>query len=161
MAIYQYAIAQGHDAVSLDNIEDIISHAPTAQPLKRGSVKRRTLNQAVQRNGTIPLEWNWAAISRADIDVLLSYLGTDLEVGSGEVTIRTRGPRDNWITVNATMDNPESGDDWERGIGGHGAADPFKLPFTVIGRAAGYDELLLETGFNLLLESGDKFLLES
>lgn len=160
MAQYNYAIGAGFDAASLDNIEDIITHAPTAQPLKRGSIERRTLNQAVQRNGTVPLDWNWAAISREDIDTLLSYLGSDLDVGSADVTITTRGPRDTWVTKNATMVNPEAGDDWERGIGGHGAAEPFSIRFFIIGSADGYDELLMETGFNLLLETGDLMLME-
>jgi hypothetical protein len=160
MAQYSYAIGAGFDNAALDNIEDIVSHAPMTQPLKRGSVKRRTLNQAVQRNGSIPLTWEWAAISRDDIDTLLTYLGSDLDVGSAEVTITTRGPRDTWVTKNAIMTNPESGDDWERAIGGHGAAEPFAIEFMVIGSADGYGELLQETGFNLLLETGDSILTE-
>lgn len=154
MAQYSYAIGAGFNNPSLDNIEDIITHAPMAQPLKRGNVKRRTLNQAVQRNGSVPLDWSWAAISRDDINVLLMYLGSDLDVGSAEVTITTRGQLDTWVTKNAIMTNPESGDDWERGIGGHGAAEPFTIEFVVIGTADGYTELLDENGFPLLDENG-------
>lgn len=160
MAQYSYQIGSGHDATSLDNIEDIITHAPQAQPLKRGSVRRRTLNQATVFNGTVIATWTWAAITRADFDILLTYLGSDLTVGSAEVTITTRSPLDTWSTYNAVIINPQSGDDWERAIGGRGAAEPLTIEFVIIGAADGYDELLMETGFNLLLETGDLLLLE-
>jgi hypothetical protein len=160
MAQYAYQIGLGHNAASLDNIEDIVSHAPVAQPLKRGSVKRRTLNQATVFNGTVTASWTWAAISRADFDTLLTYLGSDLTVGSAEVTITTRSPLDTWSTYNAIMVNPQAVDDWERAIGGHGAAESLTIEFVIIGAADGYDELLMETGFNLLLETGDSILTE-
>ena len=160
MAVYQYSIGLGHDAASLTNVEDLVSHAPQAQPLKRGSVRRRTLNQATVFNGTVSIEWSWSAISRADFDTLLTYLGSDLTVCSAEVTITTRSPLDTWSTYNAIMINPQAGDDWERAIGGHGAAEPLTIEFVIIGAADGYDELLQETGFNLLLETGDLILTE-
>ena len=160
MAQYGYQIGLGHDATSLDNIEDVISNAPTAQPLKRGSIRRRTLNQSTTFNGTVSVVWSWSAITRADFDTLLTYLGSDLTVGSAEVTITTRSPLDTWSTYNAVMINPQSGDDWQRAVGGYGAAEPLAIEFIIIGAADGYDELLQETGFNLLMETGDLLLLE-
>lgn len=159
-AKYSYQIGAGHDATSLANVEDIVSHAPTSQPLKWGSVTRRTLNQAVQYNGTVSALWKWDAISRADFDTLLSYLGSDLTVGSANVTITTRDPLDNFTTYNAVMVNPLSGDGWQRAVGGRGAAEPLTLEFIIIEQTAEYSELLMETGFNLLLETGDNILLE-
>jgi hypothetical protein len=160
VSIYSYAIASGHDATSLDNVEDVISHAPMSEPLEWGSVERRVLSQAVQYNGTVSAEWTWSAISRADFDTLLSYLGSDPTVGSAPVTITTRDPLDNFTTYNATMVNPLSKKGWKRAIGGHGAAEPLTIEFIIIEQAAEYSELLMESGFNLLLETGDNILLE-
>lgn len=155
MAIYSYAIASGFDQITLDNVEDIVSHAPTALPLKWGSVKRRTLNQATVYNGTTTVKWRWDAISREDMDTLLTYLG-DVTAGSAEVTICTRNPLDRWSIYNAVMINPLSGEDWERGIGGYGAADPFEIEFAIIGLA--FEEILDEYGFPILDEDGNTLL---
>lgn len=157
-AQYAYAIAAGWDAASLDNIEDVIQCAPTAQPLKWGSVKRRTLDRKSQYNGVVTVQWHWAAISRSDFNILLTYLGSDLTIGAAEVSITTRDPLDNFITYNAIMENPLSGDDWQRGVGGYGAAEPLTLTFTIIEQTS--SALLAESGFGLLTEDGGLLLTE-
>lgn len=155
MAIYNYGIKSGFDQPTLDNLEDVVSHAPTALPVKWGSVRRKTLNQATQFNGSTTVKWRWSAISRDDMDTLLMYLG-DVTAGSAEVTIRTRNALDRWSIYNAVMANPLSGEDWERGIGGHGAADPFEIEFTIIELTFG--EILDEFGFPILDEDGNTLL---
>lgn len=158
MATFKYSIAVGWDASpgALDNVEDIVTHPPTSQPLPLGSVRRQTLDHAVQFNGTVSAFWKWDAISRADFDTLLTYLGSDLTVGSAHVTIKTRSPLDRWTIYNAILVNPQSGPDWSRGIGGYGAAEPLTLEFIIDSQT--YDEILDENGFPILDENGDALL---
>lgn len=155
MSLYSYAIATGHGQTVLDNIEDICTTAPTSKPLAWGSVKRRTLDHAVQYSGTVSAFWKFDAITRADFNTLLAYLG-DVTVGSAPVTICTRSPLDYWSIYNATLINPMSGEDWERAFGGYGAAEPLTIEFVIEGLA--FDELLDELGFPLLDENGDIIL---
>ena len=155
MTLYNYAIASGHGQTDLDNIEDICTTAPTSQPLKWGSTKRRTLDGKTQYNGTRSAFWKFDAITRADFNTLLMYLG-DVTVGSAPVTIRTRNELDSWSIYNAYMVNPLSGDDWERAFGGYGAAEPLTIEFVIVELAFG--EILDEFGFQILDENGDPLL---
>lgn len=158
MAQYSYAIASGWDADpgDLDNIEDLIGIAPQSQPLPRGSVKRRTLDKATQYNGTVSAFWKFKATANRDaIDTLLAYLG-DVTLGSAPVTIRTRSELDQWSIYNAQMVNPNSGEDWERAVGGYGAAEPLTIEFVI--DALTFDEILDELGFPILDENGDILL---
>lgn len=157
MALYNYAIAAGFDQTALDNIEDVCTTAPTSQPLKWGGVKRRTLDRKTQYNGTRTALWKFDAITRTDFDTLLTYLG-DVTLGSAPVTICTRNELDGWSIYNAYMTNPLSGEDWERAVGGRGAAEPLTLEFVIVELAFG--ELLSESGFGLLTEDGGTLLLE-
>lgn len=154
-AKYSYAIASGYSQTVLDNVEDICTTAPTSQPLEWGSVERRTLDHAVQYNGTVSALWKFDAISRADFDTLLTYLG-DVTIGSAPVTIRTRSPLDRWGLYNAVMVNPMSKKGWERAIGGHGAAEPLTIEFII--DALAFGEILDELGFPVLDEDGDTLL---
>lgn len=157
MSTYSYGIASGYGQTDLDNIEDICTTAPTSQPLQWGSVKRRTIDKATQYNGTVTALWKFEAITRADFNTLLTYLG-DVTVGSAPVTIRTRSPLDQWSLYNAMMVNPLSGDGWQRAIGGHGAAEPLTIEFVIDGLAFG--EILDEFGFPILDEDGNVLLEE-
>ncbi len=157
MPLYQYAIASGHDQTNLDNIETVMTHAPIADRIPLGSVKRRTLDQRTHYNGTVTILWRWAAMSRADLNTLLSYM-TGVDSGSAPVTICTPNYRDEYRVYNAYMTNPQPQSDWTRAAGGYGAVEPIAVEFVILEQLYGF--LLQENGYELLLEDGSSLLLE-
>lgn len=113
-AQYSYAIASGWDQTSLTNVENIISYAPVGKPIPLGSVRRVTLNQNSQTNGTKIVKWSIAAMSFADFSALITLIFGDFDTENADVTIDTRGRDENFHRGNAVAILPLEGEDYER-----------------------------------------------
>ncbi len=149
MAIYEYALATGHDATSLTNIETIITTAPVGKPIPLGSVRRLTLNNKVQTNGTKIVQWFWGAMSFTDFDTLITYIFGDYDTETANMTIDTRG-RDNVMhRGNVVALLPIEGEDYKRRD--HGNVEELTITFRQfeeVGGGGGFS-----TGFSLGFEA--------
>lgn len=158
MAEYSYSIASGFDVApsDQDNLEDIIENAPVGQRVPLGSVQRVTLNRRTQNNGAQDFVWRWSIMTAEHFATLLTYLGSDLSVGDAPVSVTTPNHLNSYTTYNAYMVNPLP--DVAYQLEACGFVSDLKLQFRVVEQSFG--ELLLETGFGLLLETGGKILTE-
>ena len=124
---YDYAIAVGSDQTTLTNVQSIITHAPKGKPIPLGSVRRVTLNQSVQTNGTKIVTWAWGAMSWADFEALIQYIWGDFETESAAVTIDTRARSEVFERGNAVAILPVEGADYERRE--HGDVEDLTITF--------------------------------
>lgn len=114
MTIYDYAIAAGWDATSLTNVESIVTYAPIGKPIPLGSVRRTTLNQQAQTNGTKTITWSWAAMSKADFQALVTFIWGDFYTESANMTIDTRNRGEAFERGNVVAILPVEGEDYQR-----------------------------------------------
>lgn len=134
MAYYSYAWAAGHDQTVLENIETTLATMPragikgTIVPL--GSVRRTTLNQHVQSNGTRIIKWQFPALKNDDFDTLITEFFTDYETESADVTIDSRASDETFRRYNAVAVRPVEGQDYTRRE--FGDVEDLTLTFRVI-----------------------------
>lgn len=149
MAIYEYALAVGHDQTTLTNIEDIISDAPVGKPIPLGSVRRLTLDNHVQTNGTKIVTWFFKAMSFTDFDALISYIWGDYETETANLTVDTRGRDNVFHRGNVVALLPVEGEDYQRRD--HGSVEDLTITlrqFEEVGNGGGFS-----TGFTLGFEA--------
>lgn len=134
MAQYAYKYAVGFDQSSLTNVESTIPYAPTSKPTPLGSVKRRTLNQHSQWNGTREIKWFWGALSNANFETLINALFGNFTTESRELTIDSRGRDYSMHRYNVVAETPVEGQDYT--IRQHGDVEGLTITFRVIAEIA-------------------------
>lgn len=147
MAQYFYAIAVGSDQTALTNIEDMITDPPMGQIIPLGSVRRITLNQHVQTNGTKIIKWHWDAMSKDDFQELVTFIWGDFDTENESTTIDTRGRDENFFRGNANAILPVEGTDYQRRD--HGSVEDLTITFR------GFEELgsAFSTAFDFSFEA--------
>lgn len=141
MPRFSFAIAEGFDAAgALVNVESIVTRAPHVLPDQlatfTGPVKRRTLDHAVQRNGTATVTWQWDVMSPADFNALILAIFGGFTAASAFVTIVTLDEMGNYTTFNAVVDKPHPGADYRLSEGGW--IRDLRLMFTLDGTTGGF-----------------------
>lgn len=129
-AQYLYKYAVGFDQSSLTNMETVIPYAPNAKPTPLGSVKRRTLNQHSQWNGTREIKWFYGALSNTHFETLITALLGSLTAESRELTIDSRGRDYSMHRYNVVVETPVEGQDYT--IQPHGDVEALTITFRVI-----------------------------
>jgi hypothetical protein len=113
MVQYDYAIAAGWDQTSLTNVETL-TYAPVGKPVPLGSVRRITLDQRIQSNGTKVITWSFAAMSWANFEALVAFIWGDFFTENANVTIATRERNEQFSRFNAVAHLPVEGTDYQR-----------------------------------------------
>lgn len=134
---YSYAIGAGYGValLSLTNIESLIAYPPTI--LKQdavqgiGPVRRMSIGKRTTYNGTRKTIWNFAALSKADFNTLITTLFTNYTTPDALVTINTRYVDWSMKRYNATVAQPQLGQDYTQNFGG--SVEDLKLTFYIIG----------------------------
>ncbi len=127
MPLYSYEIASGWGATSRSNVEDLIVDAinryvlfpPSSDPVPDGGVAEITLDNNVQMNGTIIIQWRWAVLPYAGFARLINTALGSFTPASGQVSIRTRNQNNSFSTYNAVLLKPQPGVDYRRGSYGN------------------------------------------
>ena len=114
MITSDHALATGRDATVLTLVENIITYAPQGKPIPLGSVRRRTLNQAIQSNGTVVVTWYFAAMRWTDFQTLILFIFGSWTTESADLTVDTRGQDNLFHRGNVVADRPVEGTDYQR-----------------------------------------------
>lgn len=149
MITYDYAIAVGSDQTALTNVQSIVTYAPKGKPIPLGSVRRVTLNQHTQTNGTKVLTWSWGAMSWADFLALITFIFGGFDNDSEDVTIDTRARSEIFERGNAVAILPIEGEDYQRRE--HGDVEDLVITFRDFQPVTGGNGFSL--GFSLGFES--------
>lgn len=116
---YDYAIAAGHDAQVLTNVQDLMTDAPVADRVPLGTVIRRTLDGRSHYAGTRVINWRLTAVHRAEFNTFIAAVSAGVLTASDwPVTIYTPDNTDTFRLYNAYMLNPQPGEHWRREVGG-------------------------------------------
>lgn len=127
MPLYAYAVAVGSDQTTLTNVEDIIPVAPVGKPIPLGSVRRTTLNQHEQSNGTKVITWSIGALSFAHFAAMIAFIFGDFDTENADVTMDTRGRDEQFHRGNAVAILPVEGVDYKRRD--HGSVEDLTITF--------------------------------
>lgn len=159
MPQYAYALAVGSNQTSLTNIETLISIAPFGKPIPLGSVRRTTLNQNVQTNGTKVVTWFFKALAFADFNTLIEFIFGDFDTENAVVTLDTRGRDELFYRCNAVAQLPLESVDYQRRE--YGSVEDLTLTFRITAVSGVVDSDILATESGVTLELEDGFILEA
>jgi len=98
MPLHAFEIANGWNATTRSNIEDLVRDAllrpvtiePLADPVPDGSIERITLDGATQVNGSVIIRWQFSVLPYTAFDTLITKALGSMTPTSGQVSIKTR-----------------------------------------------------------------------
>ncbi len=103
MALYDYEIAAGFNALVFANIETIFRNAPKGVRLPLGAVTRVAISGKQRTDGERMVVWRWNVARFSALDTFVTTYLTNWNTETAEVTIGTRY-RDNDFSTDAGKD---------------------------------------------------------